>query len=237
MGINHAEPDDPPRDSREAASPSDPAGSPTGSAGRADAVRPSTCGAFGTHAAGLITADTYIEEETPLIGRPWLRYPLARADWALAALLLVAALLVRWPFIAKGETLLHSDEAIVGLMAQDIAAGERFPIYFYGQRYMGALEAYVIAAVSPLFDDQIHALRFGPACFLALLTAVQYLMLTRWFGRRGGLIGAMVLLAASPMFTQWSISARGGYIEGRAAKPIRATCSICTRVCLSALRR
>ena len=143
----------------------------------------------------------------------WRRHRLTRADVAVTALLIVAALLVRWPFIARGETLLHSDEAIVGLMAQDIAAGERFPIYFYGQRYMGALEAYVIAAVSPLFENPIQALRFGPACFFALLVAVQYLMLTRWFGRRGGLVGATVLLAGAPMFMQWSISARGGYIE------------------------
>jgi hypothetical protein len=98
-------------------------------------------------------------------------------------------------------------------MAQDIAEGWRFPIYFYGQRYMGALEAYVIAAVRPLCDDPITALRLGPACFFAVLVAVQFLMLSRWFGRAGGLTGALTLLAASPMFVQWSISARGGYIE------------------------
>src|SRR5262249_55578168 len=39
------------------------------------------------------------------------------------------------------------------------------------------------------------------------------LMLKRWFGRKGGMIGALTLLLASPMFVQWSISARGGYIE------------------------
>ncbi|MEE8385734.1 MAG: hypothetical protein V3S01_07440, partial [Dehalococcoidia bacterium] len=149
----------------------------------------------------------------PTSSTPWRRHPLSRTDLALAVLMLATALLVRWPFIARGETLLHSDEAIVGLMAQDIAEGRRLPLYFYGQRYMGTLEAYAIAAVSPLFDDPIHALRFGPACFFALLVAVQYLMLTRWFGRRGGLMGAVALLAAAPMLTQWSISARGGYIE------------------------
>lgn len=98
-------------------------------------------------------------------------------------------------------------------MAQDIAEGTRFPIYFYGQSYMGALEAYVIALVAPLFRTPIMALRFVPACFFALLVFLQYLVLTRWFGRRGGLMGAGVLLAAAPMFAQWSISARGGYAE------------------------
>jgi hypothetical protein len=138
---------------------------------------------------------------------------LSNPDYFVAIALFILAIAARWPLIASGETLLHSDEAIVGLMAQDIAAGERFPIYFYGQRYMGALEAYVIAAISPLFDSPIVALRMGPALFFAGLVAVQYLMLKRWFGRRGGLIGAATLLAGSPMFAQWSISARGAYIE------------------------
>jgi hypothetical protein len=143
----------------------------------------------------------------------WRLHALRRADVVVAAILFVSALLVRLPFIARGETLLHSDEAIVGVMAQDIAEGRRLPIYFYGQRYMGALEAYVIAAISPLFENPIHALRSGPAIFFAVLVALQFLMLTRWFGRTGGLIGAATLLAGPPMFMQWSISARGGYIE------------------------
>lgn len=98
-------------------------------------------------------------------------------------------------------------------MAQDIAQGRSLPIFFYGQRYMGALEAYVIAAISFVVPDPITALRLGPALFFAALVVVQYLMLTRWFGRTGGSVGAAALLACGPMFAQWSISARGGYIE------------------------
>ncbi|MBN2559847.1 MAG: hypothetical protein JXQ75_02815 [Phycisphaerae bacterium] len=183
------------------------------SAGHTSAQDTARRGPCGADISDVVSIATYYKTETVYAPTAWRRHPLARADLLVAAAIVLAALLVRWPFIARGETLLHSDEAIVGLMAQDIAAGERFPVYFYGQRYMGALEAYVIAALLPLFDKPIHALRFGPTCFFALLVAVQYLMLTRWFGRRGGLAGAAVLLAGSPMFTQWSISARGGYIE------------------------
>lgn len=158
----------------------------------------------------LVTWETH---HRPAVRSLWRRRPLNRIDFAIAALLLLAAFAVRWPFIARGETLLHNDEAIVGIMAQDIAEGTHYPIYFYGQRYMGALEAYVIAAVSPLFTDPIHALRFGPACFFALMVFVQYLMLARWFGRLAAIVGAAVLLCAPPMIMQWTISARGGYVE------------------------
>ena len=152
-------------------------------------------------------------KEAPPEPTPWPRHRLIRLDVLLAAAFFLGALVARWPLIDRGETLLHSDEAIVGLMAQDIAEGRSLPIFFYGQRYMGALEAYVIAAISHVIPDPITALRLGPALFFAALVVVQYLMLTRWFGRRGGLVGAAVLLACGPMFAQWSISARGGYIE------------------------
>ncbi len=192
--------------------PAGPTRTPTGDQVFADLLSPSVTHPADRHLPRGPAANNE-PHGLPTSEGPWRRHHLSKTDLALAVVMLATALLVRWPFIARGETLLHSDEAIVGLMAQDIAEGRSLPLYFYGQRYMGALEAYAIAAVSPLFDDPIHALRFGPACFFALLVAVQYLMLTRWFGRRGGLMGALALLAAAPMLTQWSISARGGYIE------------------------
>lgn len=172
----------------------------------------------------IVTVETYhrpVATTTPslIVARPLSRVRivapsvLRRRDWLLSILLAIAAFSTRWPLIERGETLLHPDEAIVGIMAQDIAAGRSLPIYFYGQRYMGALEAYVVAAMMPLFDEPIHALRSAPALFFAMFVAAQYLMLATWFGRRGGLVGAAVLIAGSPMFAQWSISARGGYIE------------------------
>jgi len=131
----------------------------------------------------------------------------------IAVVIFATGIAARWPLIDRGESLLHSDEAIVGIMAQDIAAGRRFPIFFYGQRYMGALEAYVVAGLTPFVERPITALRLAPALFFASLAAVQFLMLRRWFGRFAGVVGAATLIAAAPMFAQWSISARGGYIE------------------------
>ncbi len=179
--------------------------------GSAEVQRPSIRKNEAVRAAPSIVTRTR-ENAAPRVSG-WRMRPLRTTDFVVAVTLFVGAIAVRWPLISRGETLLHSDEAVVGLMAQDIAAGRHYPIYFYGQRYMGALEAYVIAAISPLIHDPIIALRMGPALFFAALVAVQFLMLTRWFGRRGGLVGAATLLAGSPMFAQWSISARGGYIE------------------------
>lgn len=163
----------------------------------------------------LVTFETFHDAARPGAGTDpgWSRHRLTRLDAVFAVMLFIGALAARSPFITKGETLLHSDEAIVGLMAQDIAEGRGIPVYFYGQRYMGSLEALVIAGLTFVFDNPVVALRAGPALFLAALVTAQFLMLTRWFGRRGGLIGASALIFSSPMFMQWSISARGAYIE------------------------
>ncbi len=145
--------------------------------------------------------------------RGWRRNSLGRRELITAALLMLAAIIVRWPYVAHGRTVLHSDEAIVGLMADDIAHGRQFPTYFYGQRYMGALEAYVIAGLQRLGVEPMTALRLGPTLFFSLLVGVQYIMLTRWFGRFGGLIGAATLLASPPWIMRWTVVARGGYVE------------------------
>jgi hypothetical protein len=48
----------------------------------------------------------------------------------------------------------NADEAIVALMARHILQGER-PIFFYGQAYMGSLDAYLVALGFLLFGQQI----------------------------------------------------------------------------------
>ena len=148
-----------------------------------------------------------------LPGSSWKLLPLTRTDFVFAFVFALLAIAARIPFILTAETILHHDEATVGLMAQDISEGARLPIYFYGQRYMGALEAYIIAGIWPLFEDPVIPLRLGPALVLSVLVPVQYLMFARWFGRRGGRWAALATILAPPMIAQWTIAARGGYIE------------------------
>nr|HMN61443.1 hypothetical protein [Anaerolinea sp.] len=63
--------------------------------------------------------------------------------WLIVILMVSAA----WKIIllALDVVPLNSDEAIVGLMARHILLGER-PIFFYGQSYMGSLDAFLVAA-------------------------------------------------------------------------------------------
>jgi hypothetical protein len=56
---------------------------------------------------------------------------------------------------------IDGDEALVGIQADRILHGD-FPIYFYGQAYMGSLEAYFIAMLFAFFGSSVWVLRAEP---------------------------------------------------------------------------
>ena len=67
---------------------------------------------------------------------------------ALAVGLGLALLALAYRLLLLRTTLatVDSDQAVLGLMARHILHGER-PVFFYGQSYQGALEAYLTAGV------------------------------------------------------------------------------------------
>ncbi len=73
----------------------------------------------------------------------------------------IAALLV----VARGVLFMQpgarfdADQAVVGLMAKHISEGRAFPIYFYGQSYLLAVEAYLAAPVMWLLGPTEVALK------------------------------------------------------------------------------
>ncbi|HLY31550.1 MAG TPA: hypothetical protein VKQ36_11005, partial [Ktedonobacterales bacterium] len=86
---------------------------------------------------------------------------------AVAATLAVA-LWLRLALAARGWPALNSDQATFGLMVDDILHGRAFPIFLYGQHYLGALQAYLDA---PLFA------LLGPTSFtLHLALTIQTLL-------------------------------------------------------------
>src|SRR5256885_16327064 len=65
------------------------------------------------------------------------------AEWGFVALILALAAAGRLILAARGWPAFESDEAIVGLMTDDIMRHGAHPVFFYGQNYMGALQAYL----------------------------------------------------------------------------------------------
>src|SRR2546421_1742779 len=87
----------------------------------------------------------------------------------------LAAVACRAVLIAVGTPRTNSDEATMGLAAVHIGAGHDQPVWFYGQAYMGTLEAYLAAPFVALFGPHTAVLRLP----LLLLYAAFLLLMFR----------------------------------------------------------
>lgn len=81
---------------------------------------------------------------------------------------LLAALLVRLWLVYHTRGVVDGDEALLGIQAEHILRGEH-PVYFYGQAYMGSLEAYLTALLFAIIGPSVWALRAEPTLLSLLL--------------------------------------------------------------------
>src|SRR5438067_1468492 len=119
------------------------------------------------------------------------------------------ALVVRVLLIARAPGILDGDEALVGIQAQRIAASVEhpLPVFFYGQPYMGTLEAYLVAGLFRLVGPSVPALRLAPLFFALLLVALTYELARRVAGHQAA--GVAALLAALPPLYVDNVYTRG----------------------------
>jgi hypothetical protein len=101
----------------------------------------------------------------------------------------------------------------MGIMALHIAYHGATPVFFYGQNYMGALEAYIAAPLFYLFGPSGFALHFG-LLFIYVCSLVVIYLLTSALYSRGFALFTLALLAfgSSEMFAR-QLTATGGYPE------------------------
>ena len=136
-----------------------------------------------------------LEEQGPVLQAVsrWLgqRWPVV----LLGTALLVAAGF-KLALVVQGRVPFNADEAIVALMARHILHGER-PIFFYGQAYMGSLDAFLVAAGFRLFGEQVWVIRLVQALiYLGTLITTAALGRRAFASRRVGALA--VLLLAGP---------------------------------------
>src|SRR2546430_6882432 len=94
----------------------------------------------------------------------------------LGALLVASALIVVrsavWIFFEQSG--FDSDQAVVGLMAKPLAEGRAFPLFFYGQHYMLAVEPWLAAPIFKVAGASVTALKLP---LLAINIAIAVLLL------------------------------------------------------------
>ena len=125
---------------------------------------------------------------------------------------LCAGVLARIARTYAGRASLDVDQSVVGLMARHMAQGTDFPLFFYGQSYMGSLEPSASALAFRLFGESGFTLGLGPALF----GCIALWALWRWgrdaAGPWGGFLALLGGMFGPLMHFQFQAAARGGYM-------------------------
>lgn len=134
--------------------------------------------------------------------------------YALAAIGVIGvAVSLRLALVLAGWPGTDSDDSTMGLMARHILfQGER-PIFFWGQAYMGSLEAFVAAFFFAFFGSSPTTLKLGLILLYALFLVVMYLLVKLLFDQRWALVGLVFLSLSSPAALYLLLNAYGGYLE------------------------
>jgi uncharacterized membrane protein (GlpM family) len=97
-------------------------------------------------------------------------------------------------------------------MAKHMAEGTRFPIFFYGQSYMGSLEPMVSALLVFLFGANGFLVCLGPV-LVANLSLYMWYLYALDTGDRSSALGALGLCVIGPScFFMFQFAPRGGYM-------------------------
>ncbi len=128
----------------------------------------------------------------------------------LAVFLAVAAKVI---LLVAERVPFNADEAVVALMARHILQGAR-PVFFYGQAYMGSLDAWLVALGFWIFGEHVWVIRL-----VQILLYIGTLVTTFWLGkivfnsRRVGVIGVVLLAIPTVNVTLYTTVSLGGYGE------------------------
>ncbi|MGN9804316.1 DUF423 domain-containing protein [Micromonospora sp. L32] len=142
------------------------------------------------------------------------RAPRWPAPVVLALLVGLAGVGYRLALLLGDTPRTNSDEATMGLAALHIARGEDFPVFFYGQAYMGALEAYLAAPLVALAGPSVLALRLPLLALYALFLLLSWRLTRRLGGDRWFALLVVGLLAlGADRIVKNQLIAGGGYPE------------------------
>jgi len=130
-----------------------------------------------------------------------------------AFVIISVAALLRFFLISQGWPQTDSDESTMGLMALHIVQKGEHPTFFYGQDYMGSLEAYIGSAMFRLFGPSTFSLRLGLIFLFVLFLVSMYYLASLLYTKKFALATLILLSLGSDALLQRELDAIGGYPE------------------------
>ncbi|NCD22325.1 MAG: hypothetical protein EOL90_05220 [Spartobacteria bacterium] len=118
------------------------------------------------------------------------------------------------------RALSEPDPTVVALMARHMAALKEFPVFFYGQAYMGSLEPAASALMVRLLGSTGLAVNLGPVLFAAAALAFLWRWARDAAGPWGGCAAAWAGCFGPLAYFQFQFAARGGYMVALAVNAL-----------------
>jgi 4-amino-4-deoxy-L-arabinose transferase-like glycosyltransferase len=129
------------------------------------------------------------------------------------AIVVAVALLLKMALLLSGVVAFDSDEAIVGLMARHILEGER-PVFFYGQSYMGSLDAWLVAGFFALWGPSVWGIRAVQTLLFLVHVALTGILALDWSrDQTTALLSALWMALPPTVLTLYTTISLGGYGE------------------------
>ena len=138
----------------------------------------------------------------------------APARWAILAVLFGIAGVGWRLWLAAGSTPpTNSDEAVMGIIARRLAQGRGVSAYYYGQHYMGTIEAFLSAPLVALSGPSVFALRLPTFLLYILFLVLMYALVRRLFSPGLAALTVGLLSLGADRIVKNELIAGGGYPE------------------------
>jgi len=128
------------------------------------------------------------------------------------AILLLAAALVRLPFLLQSGNFLDLDEATFGLMAHRFLTGE-IPIYFSSQSYLGSFAAFVLFPLTLFLGWTALPVKLTAFLFFLGFFTVNFLLFKKIAGRTAAIFASLFLIFMPSHLFDLSLRVLGGHSE------------------------
>ena len=133
--------------------------------------------------------------------------------WIVVTAIMILSLAIKLVLMVTDRLPFNSDEAVVGLMADHILQGE-IPIFFWGQSYMGSLDAMLVAGAFLLLGRSVAAIRIVQMILFCATIATTYLLAYRVSHKiEAGWMAALLMAIPVVNVTLYTTISLGGYGE------------------------
>ncbi|MGB9668924.1 MAG: hypothetical protein ACPL0B_00930 [Anaerolineales bacterium] len=135
-------------------------------------------------------------------------------QWYILFIILLIAAGLRIILLGLGRIPFNADEAVVGLMARHILLSAERPIFFYGQAYMGSLDAYLVALAFSIFGISVWAIRCVQILLYLLVIVTSVCIMNTAFSHPNAKWVSAILLTIPPInVVLYTTVSLGGYGE------------------------